>query len=412
VSTGELDFKSLFEDAPGLFLVLLPDAPRFTIVGATNAYLRATLTERRSVLGRAMFDTFPDNPADPAATGVRNLSNSLHRVVQSRMPDTMAVQKYDIRSAGSDGGFIERWWSPVNSPVLGPDGQLRYIIHRVEDVTEFVQLQRRERALTAEYSGRIQQAEAEIFERTRELDAANELLRQHNRSKDIFVAMVGHELRNPLTSLKASLHLLRRMAAGVPSATEAFNLVERQAAAIARLAEDLVDAGRARNGELELRRDRIDLSELAEATVSSYQRLGRLDQHQPIIRTASAVVLADRRRMEQVLLNLLDNAVKYTPAGKRIEVTVRCDGDEAVLAVQDDGMGMRDEDLARAFDWFFQANQSLDRAQGGFGIGLALVRKFVELNGGRVSARGAPGEGTVVEVRLPLDRGTVSPPRH
>src|SRR5262249_28475703 len=115
---------------------------RLTIVAASDAYLRATMTRRVEILGRGLFDVFPDNPDDPAATGTANLRASLERVLARRAPDTMAVQKYDIRRPAAEGGGFEvRYWSPVNSPVLGRDGQVRYVIHRVEDVTERVRLE-------------------------------------------------------------------------------------------------------------------------------------------------------------------------------------------------------------------------------------------------------------------------------
>lgn len=132
------DFQLLFESSPNLYLILAPD---LTIVAVTNAYLRATLTKREDILGRVVFDVFPDNPEDPQATGVRNLRASLQRVLQFKLADTMAVQKYDIRRPESQGGgFEERYWNPVNFPVLGPDGEVVYIIHGVEDVTEMVRL--------------------------------------------------------------------------------------------------------------------------------------------------------------------------------------------------------------------------------------------------------------------------------
>ena len=130
------DFRVLFEGAPGLYLVLTPD---LVIVAVSDAYLRATMTKRDEIVGRHLFEVFPDNPDDPAATGVRNLRASLERVRARHIPDAMAVQKYDIRRpAAEGGGFEERFWSPVNSPVLGPQGELLYIIHRVEDITELV----------------------------------------------------------------------------------------------------------------------------------------------------------------------------------------------------------------------------------------------------------------------------------
>jgi len=121
-----------------LYLVLTPD---FNIVAVSDAYLRATLTKREEILGRGIFEVFPDNPNDPSASGVRNLRTSLERVLQGKVSDTMAVQKYDIRKPESEGAeFEERYWSAVNSPVSGPDKEVRYIIHCVQDVTEFVRL--------------------------------------------------------------------------------------------------------------------------------------------------------------------------------------------------------------------------------------------------------------------------------
>jgi len=135
------DFQSLFESAPGLYLVL---TPTFEIVAASDAYLRATLTRREEILGRGIFEVFPDNPDDPEATGVRNLRSSLERVLLRKVPETMAVQKYDIRRPESEGGgYEERYWSPLNSPVLDAENQVSHIIHSVQDVTEIVRLKKR-----------------------------------------------------------------------------------------------------------------------------------------------------------------------------------------------------------------------------------------------------------------------------
>ncbi len=139
-SQTDPDFQRLFRVCPGCYLVITPD---LTIVAVTDAYLRATMTRRDDIVGRALFDVFPDNPDDPGATGTANLRASLARVVESRDTDEMAVQKYDIRRPASEGGgFEERYWSPVNSPVLADDGTVAYILHAVEDVTDVVRLKR------------------------------------------------------------------------------------------------------------------------------------------------------------------------------------------------------------------------------------------------------------------------------
>ncbi len=176
------NFQALFESAPGLYLVLTPD---LNIVAVSDAYLRATMTKREEILGRGIFDVFPDNPDDPSATGVRNLRTSLERVLKGKARDTMAVQKYDIRKPESEGGgFEERHWSPVNSPVFGPDKKVVYIIHRVEDVSEFVRLKQEgieQQKLAQEFRTRAGQIEAEVYLRAREVQEANRCLETANQ---------------------------------------------------------------------------------------------------------------------------------------------------------------------------------------------------------------------------------------
>lgn len=171
------DFRALFESAPGLYIVLAPD---FTVVAVSDAYLRATMTKREEILGRGMFEVFPDNPDDPTATGVSNLRTSLERVQKNRVSDVMAVQKYDIRRPDSvGGGFEQRYWSPVNSPVIGVDNEITYIIHRVEDVTEFIRLKQQgheQHRVTQDLRTRAEQMEAEIYLRSQELQDVNRQL--------------------------------------------------------------------------------------------------------------------------------------------------------------------------------------------------------------------------------------------
>jgi PAS domain S-box-containing protein len=175
------DFRMLFESVPGLYLVL---SSELKIVAASDAYLRATMTQREEILGRALFEVFPDNPEDPSATGASNLRSSLERVLREKVADTMPVQKYDIRKPQREGGgFEERYWNPVNSPVLGPDRAVTYIIHRVEDVTEFVRLTRqgaKQQKLAEDLRARAAQMEAEIHSRTCEVQEANVQLKAAN----------------------------------------------------------------------------------------------------------------------------------------------------------------------------------------------------------------------------------------
>jgi len=157
-------------------------APDLTIIAVSDAYLQSTMTTREEILGRGIFEVFPDNPDDPTATGVHNLRASLQRVLRLQVPDTMAVQKYDIRKPESEGGAFEvRYWSPVNSPVLGQNNEVSAIIHRVEDVTDFVRLRQQEvhqEELTEELRSRAEKIEAEDLLRAREFQERTEAVRQ------------------------------------------------------------------------------------------------------------------------------------------------------------------------------------------------------------------------------------------
>jgi|GEM_PF-1924416 len=175
------DFQILFESLPGLYLILTPD---LVIRAVSDQYARATMTKREQIVGRHIFDVFPDNPEEAGATGVSNLHASLNRVVATKKPDAMAVQKYDIRRPEEEGGeFEERHWSPLNSPVLGAKGELVYIVHRVEDVTDFVHLKReelRKSQVADDLQTRVDKAEADVYLRAQQVQTANEHLRIKN----------------------------------------------------------------------------------------------------------------------------------------------------------------------------------------------------------------------------------------
>ena len=175
------DFRLLFESAPGLYLVL---SPTLEIVAVSDAYLQATMTQRQAILGKRLFDVFPDNPNDPDASGTANLRASLNRVISECTPDTMAVQKYDIRRPDFiGGGFEERFWSPVNTPVCDACGKLLYIIHRVEDITDFIRLKQKDREqqqTNSELRLKAGQNEIEVYLRAQEVADANRSLQRAN----------------------------------------------------------------------------------------------------------------------------------------------------------------------------------------------------------------------------------------
>jgi serine phosphatase RsbU (regulator of sigma subunit) len=179
-TTPRIDYQALFSVTPSPYLVLDPD---LVMVEVNDAYLRATGRTRDELIGRHLFDVHPDNPADPNADGVRNLTASLERVLESKKPDTMAVQKYDVPVSGRPGVFLVKWWSPINTPVLGPDGEVAWIIHRVEDMTEFIQ-SAPFHAGPEDPGGERAAMEAELYARAQELQHLNEELREaHDKER-------------------------------------------------------------------------------------------------------------------------------------------------------------------------------------------------------------------------------------
>jgi signal transduction histidine kinase/ActR/RegA family two-component response regulator len=393
------DFRALFESAPGLYLVMTPS---FEIVAASDAYLRATMTTRDDILGRHLFDVFPDNPDDPTATGVRNLTTSLKRVLCGKRPDAMAIQKYDIRRPESEGGhFEERYWSPVNSPVLGARGEVMYIMHRVEDVTEFIRLKqqgREQQVFNEALRIHNERMESEVYLRARERDEAQAA----NRAKDDFLAMLGHELRNPLAAIASATEILKRIGATTGAAGQSRAVIERQVRHLKRLVDDLLDAARVQEGKVTLDRRPLDLAEAVHQAVSVLHGTGASTQHVVQVAADSVGINVDPTRLEQILVNLLTNAVKFTPVGRAIRIAVRAEADTAVLVVEDEGIGITDEILPRIFDLFFQGERTAARSEGGLGIGLTLVKTLTELHGGSVEARtGGPGLGSTFVIRLP-----------
>jgi serine phosphatase RsbU (regulator of sigma subunit) len=188
---ADLDYAALFSATPSPYLVLGSD---LVIVEVNQAYLAATSRTREELLGRHIFDAFPPNPDDPEADGVLNLNASLHRVLLSREQDTMALQKYDIPIVSRPGEFEERWWSPINTPLLAPDGTVQWIIHRVEDVTSFI------RAHSPDGRSSIEREalEAELYARARELQRVNEELRLANkRERQVALTLQEAMLQSP-----------------------------------------------------------------------------------------------------------------------------------------------------------------------------------------------------------------------
>jgi PAS domain S-box-containing protein len=223
-----------------------------------------------------------------------------------------------------------------------------------------------------------------------------------SQAKDQFLAMLGHELRNPLGAISSAVSVLGQSSAASEHDRRAREVIAHQTEHLTRLVADLLDVTRSALGKIELVRSAIDVAAAVRRCLTTLDSTSKLRQHVVTVDTEPVWVEADGVRLEQIVTNLLSNSLKFTPPGGAINVVVRRDGDEAVLRVADEGAGISPDLLPSVFDLFVQGERNLDRGTGGLGVGLSLVRRLVELHGGRVDAASAgSGRGSVFTVRLP-----------
>jgi PAS domain S-box-containing protein len=226
-----------------------------------------------------------------------------------------------------------------------------------------------------------------------------------SQAKDEFLAMLGHELRNPLGAISDAISVLDRIEPASGRAARAREVIARQTEHLTRLIEDLLVVSRGVLGKIELVRGEVDVAEAVRRCVTTLETVGKLEHHTVSVDAESVWVGGDAARIEQIVMNLISNAATFTPSGGSIRVSVRREHDEAVVRVADDGAGIAPEFLPSVFDAFVQGDQGLGRAGGGLGVGLALVRRLAELHGGRVEATSpGTGRGSLFTVRLPALR--------
>jgi signal transduction histidine kinase len=251
-----------------------------------------------------------------------------------------------------------------------------------------------------------------LSQRTTELTATNRRLMREmeerrdaerkSHAKDEFLAMLGHELRNPLSAISSASSLIGLPGANAEAVGRAKLIIQRQSQHLSRIVDDLLDLSRAMSGKILLSRKPIDLSNLVSGCLETFRATGRTAGYRFSVDLAPGWVDGDPTRLEQITSNLLDNALKYTPAGGSIDIGLALEGEDVVLTVRDSGVGIPAELLPHVFDVFVQGAISIDRSQGGLGIGLSLVRRLVELHGGSVSAESeGNGNGSTFTIRLP-----------
>ena len=458
------DFRVLFESSPGLYLVLKPD---LTIVAASDAYLTATMTRRDEILGRGLFEVFPDNPDDPEANGENNLRASLSRVLALQRPDAMAVQKYDIRRPEAEGGgFEERYWSPVNSPVIGKGGKVAFIIHRVEDVTDFVRLKQQkteEHRLAEELRSRAGLIEAEIFRRAQEIQDSNKQLRElqeeleqrvlsrtadlqraneelqremveRRRTEEALRASeeqlrqaqkmeaigtlaggVAHDFNNLLTTIMGYSQLLAmRLTPDDPSLHDMEEII-KAATRASMLTRQLLAFSRREMVQPRL----VDLNAIVSEMGKMLRRLiGESIDLVVVPAENLGAVKADAGHVEQVLMNLSVNARDAMPGGGRLTIETSnielgegyagehigvSPGQYVLLVVSDTGSGMDPQTKARMFEPFFTT-----KGPGkGTGLGLSTVYGIVKQWGGSIEVYTDPSWGTTFKIYFPRAAGTV-----
>ena len=348
----------------------------------------------------------------PGMTGFELAQLIKERKKTARVPIIFLTAYYNEDQHVLEGygtGAVDYLHKPVNASVLRSKVSVFAELHRKGRALEVAN-----RALVAEVAER-RRAEVRlgdlndtldrrVTERTNALLLREAQLQDANRRKDEFLATLAHELRNPLAPVRNAVHVLR-LKGETPDVQWAASLIDRQVQAMSRLIDDLMDVSRINQGKIELRLQRVELADVLRDAIETAQPL--IDECRHVLAlnlpAGSLPIRADHDRLAQVFMNLLNNAAKYMDPGGTIHVDVRKLGDQVELSVKDSGIGIAAERLGGVFEMFSQVEAALSRSRGGLGIGLALTRQLVEMQGGSVEPRSAGlGHGSEFIVRLPL----------
>ncbi len=310
-------------------------------------------------------------------------SADLEHIERVLRRDLAAQQEKDTFDYGvklADGTAL--WLSSRVQIIYADDGRAQHIVGITVDLTEHQEAERERVALIArEQTARL------------EAEAAN-------RAKDVFLAMLSHELRNPLSAVTSAIEVLNRVGAQSELEINARRILRRQTQHLSHMLDDLLDVARVTSGHIALARRDMDLAARVQHIIGMLEITGQPNAHQLTLDLQEAWINADPTRIEQIVNNLLNNAIKYTPPGGQIKVRVTTDDGEALLEVSNSGPGIATELLPHVFDLFVQGERTLDRRDGGLGVGLTLVRRLVELHDGRIHAE-TTDQGTLISVRLP-----------
>lgn len=389
-----LDYEVFFQKLPSPCAVL---SPEFTILAVNEAFVRVSMHVKETLIGRGIFDVFPGNPDVHDVQGAQNLRASLERVKQDCVPDALPVQRYDIPDPAKPGAFIERYWSPLNTPVCDEQGRLQCIIHLAEDVTEIVRLGQKQ-------AERVRIAEAVVEEEHQRLKESHIALEASNEELEAFCYSVAHDLRAPLRAIQGfSQALLEDHAAQLDA--QGLDYLGRASGAALRMSaliDDLLTLSRISRSPLA--RSHVDLSALARSVGEEMAARSAQDANgRRVALTISddAHTTGDEKLLRIALENLLGNAWKFTSkaADPRVEFGIEIIDGMRAFFVRDNGAGFDEAYAARLFSPFQRLHA--EKEFPGTGIGLATVQRIMRRHGGHVWARGVVNRGATFYFMLP-----------
>jgi signal transduction histidine kinase/ActR/RegA family two-component response regulator len=412
------DFQQLFEASPGLYLVLTKS---FEIIAVSNAYLNATKTERTKILGRSLLEVAPKSLGEKAKNRVSTLQLSLQRVLKNGRPDQMAIQKYSLKRSRSKGGQREeRFWSQSNSPVFGRDGELQYIIHKVDDVTEFVRMKNRrldakkatkqfqdntnmkqdkhrealennlanERKNILTLKNELSERKKELYVTIEEMKKAKDLALRASEVKSQFLANMSHEIRTPLGVILGYTDLLLDPTLSNDDHRKYLVKIRKSSQHLLSLLSQILELSKIEAGHLIVDRKEVVLFELLEEAKQLLEPMALqrgITLNFSINSKLPKSIQSDRAKLHVILVNLISNAIKFCESGS-VDIFVRPDFEnhptEIQFVVKDTGPGIPLPYVEQLFQPFTQADVTMTRPHGGSGLGLALSKKLaVALDG-------------------------------
>lgn len=381
-SPADVPFQLIFECLPGNYLILAADEPVFTIVAVSDAYASATLTVREQIVGRGIFEVFPDNPDDPNADGVANLSASLHQALVTKTAHRMAIQKYDVpRPDGT--GFEKKYWSPLNTPVVDRQGQVNYLIHQVEDVTAKLELN------TA-------------------LDYQTERLQKANEELEQIVRVTSHDLQEPARKIRTFCGLVNAKYADRldEDGRQQLGKILESAERLTGRLKDLLRYAHLTKKELFVK---VNLQEIVENVISELELL--IEDKRAVIKVGNLPsIIGSPHQLHQLFYNLLLNSLRFTADKRNPEITVECklvhsddasqsQKDYVSITICDNGIGFDPKQSDKIFTVFERLHTSKYE---GTGIGLSICKKVASNHGGEIIASGEPDKGACFQITLPL----------